>query len=198
MKFNTSRLNGKITLSTLKALIAAGDELFIRINSRFDGMTDGVEWVKDAAFVPAARKDYTNYDLGVSGVYVVGGSRNSFTRFEENGFIGMRVYNCCGSFVVAIRKTEPVAVPTSVVAAPIQAVQYSETVTAPEAPADAVTVKANTEKNGLEIRFNSRPPQTTLESLKAAGWRWSKFAACWWIKDSPSARGFASLFGSVA
>jgi hypothetical protein len=48
------------------------------------------------------------------------------------------------------------------------------------------------------LRFSSRPPQTMLESLKAAGWRWSKFAACWWIKDSPSARGFASLFGSVA
>ena len=109
MKFNISRLNGKITLATLKALIAAGDELFIRINSRFDGMTDGVECIKDAAFF-----------------------------------------------------------------------------------------KANTEKNGLEIRFNSRPPQTTLESLKSAGWRWSKFAACWWIKDSPSARGFATIFGSVA
>ena len=49
----------------------------------------------------------------------------------------------------------------------------------------------NTEKGGLELRFPAKPDVGTLEALKARGWRWSRFAGCWWVKASDEARAFA-------
>ena len=60
------------------------------------------------------------------------------------------------------------------------------------ASVEGVTVTENTEKGGLEIRFGSRPSSEVLDALKAGGWRWSKFAGCWWIKASETARTFAN------
>ena len=54
-----------------------------------------------------------------------------------------------------------------------------------------VTVTENDEKNGIEIRFPSKPSADILDSLKAAGWRWSRFSACWYAKRSDTARRFA-------
>ena len=57
-------------------------------------------------------------------------------------------------------------------------------------------ITENEEKNGTEIRFPSKPSAEVLETLKANGWRWSRFSACWYTKRSDAARQFAeSLLG---
>jgi predicted RNA methylase len=59
-------------------------------------------------------------------------------------------------------------------------------------------ITENEEKNGIEIRFPSKPSSEVLETLKANGWRWSRFSSCWYTKRSDVARQFAaSLFGSI-
>jgi len=62
---------------------------------------------------------------------------------------------------------------------------------APVATDGKATVTENTEKGGIEIRFPSKPEQAVIDSLKANGWRWSKFAACWYKKRSEEAQAFA-------
>lgn len=42
------------------------------------------------------------------------------------------------------------------------------------------TIRENTEKNGVEIIFNSRPDEEVLHLLKANGWRWSRFNQLWY------------------
>ena len=92
----------KITKTTLKSFIRknAGN-LHVKVRSRFDGMTDCVQSVEDT-FTPAEPAGHVEHTLGIAGVWLVGGSRNSFDAFEADGFRGITVYNCCGSFVVAV------------------------------------------------------------------------------------------------
>lgn len=45
--------------------------------------------------------------------------------------------------------------------------------------------KINTEKNGLEITFPEMPNKTTRETLKANGWRWSRFGGFWYNRNTP-------------
>lgn len=61
------------------------------------------------------------------------------------------------------------------------------------ASAPGVTLSENEEKDGLEIRFDSKPPAKVLEYLKAHGWRWSRFSGCWYIKRSEHARNVAQV-----
>jgi len=56
--------------------------------------------------------------------------------------------------------------------------------------ASGVEIRENAEKNGLEIRFPSKPAEAVLSSLKAHGWRWSRFSKCWYTKRSDRAREF--------
>ncbi len=53
------------------------------------------------------------------------------------------------------------------------------------------TVTENDEKNGIEVRFPARPADSVLTALKSAGWRWSRFAACWYNRRSEANRAFA-------
>lgn len=63
---------------------------------------------------------------------------------------------------------------------------------------DGVTVTENDEKNGIEIRFPSKPSAEVLDSLKANGWRWSRFSGCWYAMRTDRARKFAeSLTGNT-
>lgn len=66
--------------------------------------------------------------------------------------------------------------------------------TAPTLTPSGVTVTLNAERNGVEIRFPTRPEAAILEHLKAAGWRWSRFSSCWYQRDTPEARTFAERF----
>lgn len=96
----------KITKATLKAFIKRNvDNIYTKCCSDFNGMTDCVELVKD-------NFKKVNVDLDVlkgnheilKGVYLVGSSRDYFTIFDENGFYGIEVNNCCGNSIVAIKK----------------------------------------------------------------------------------------------
>lgn len=49
------------------------------------------------------------------------------------------------------------------------------------------TYTLNAEKNGIEITFDSKPAAAILETIKAAGYRWSRARRLWWAKQSPKA-----------
>lgn len=46
------------------------------------------------------------------------------------------------------------------------------------------TYKINDAKNGVEIYFDSCPAVSVRDSLKSAGWRWSKFSGCWYNRKT--------------
>lgn len=100
---NTSKLTHKITLATVKTFIKNNrPDLFIQVKSSFDGMTDMVESVS-GGFVPAKKdEDHTDSTLGIKGVWFVGQSRDHFSHYKEDTWEGIKVSNCCGSFILAI------------------------------------------------------------------------------------------------
>lgn len=69
---------------------------------------------------------------------------------------------------------------------------------APVPSVTAVTISDNAEKDGIEIRFPSKPRAEVLDSLKANGWRWSRFSECWYTKRTDEARRFAEALGGKA
>lgn len=56
---------------------------------------------------------------------------------------------------------------------------------------EGITVKLNEEKNGIEIYFPEKPNAAILDGLKANGWRWSRFNACWYHQQTAEALAFA-------
>lgn len=96
----------KITLATVKSFIRKNREsLLIMTKSHFDGMTDGIQQCSDREFSPALDSDNPcTENLGIHGVWLVGGSRNWFEAVETETHIGFHVCNCCGSFELAIAK----------------------------------------------------------------------------------------------
>jgi len=95
----------KITLATLKSFIRRNRaNLLVKVTSHFDGQIDGVRSHPNAEFRSAESAGHVENTLGISGVWVVGGSRNSFTSYEDAQHAGIRCYNCCGTFVVAVLK----------------------------------------------------------------------------------------------
>jgi hypothetical protein len=53
------------------------------------------------------------------------------------------------------------------------------------------TVTINEDKDGVEIRFPSKPRYAVRETLKASGWRWSGWSRCWYHRRTPDAEAFA-------
>lgn len=104
----------KPTLATLKAFIRKNhSNLMIRCDPSFDGMIDGTSYNHEAKFSPIKKLDRSHmafksaegsFDntLGISGVWLVGSSRDHITGYSKDGMFGYEVYNCCGSFVVAL------------------------------------------------------------------------------------------------
>ncbi len=99
--------NKKTTLATIKAFVrrnASG--LYVRTTSSFDGMTDCVQSVKgEFRKVESLEASHKSNTLGIQGAWFVGGSRDYFDAYDENGFKGYRVYNSCGSFILAVKST---------------------------------------------------------------------------------------------
>ena len=95
----------KITRATFKSFIRkAGDNLFTKQLSAFNGMVDGVECVKDS-FEKAIKVDGNlKNTLGYHDIWLVGGSRDYFTHYEDNNYIGIKYYNSCGSGIIAVEK----------------------------------------------------------------------------------------------
>jgi len=95
----------KITKATLKSFIKKNQgKLYISNKSSFDGMYDYVMPSGDNSFTLSMAAGYPNENnLGIQGVWLVGGSRNSFLEVTVGGFKGINVYNCCGEFTLAVR-----------------------------------------------------------------------------------------------
>lgn len=98
----------KITLTTFKSFMKKNaGKILINVGSKFDGMTDCVEQTGDNGFTPIKEADqgYRHQNnMGFYGIWLVFGSRDYFRPFETDDLIGIRCFNCCGSFTVAIAK----------------------------------------------------------------------------------------------
>lgn len=57
-----------------------------------------------------------------------------------------------------------------------------------------VTLSENPRRDGLELRFPRKPSDEILDTLKAAGWRWSRWNSCWYHRNIPENRTFAERF----
>lgn len=95
----------KITKATFKSFIRKNREnLLIKRTSSFDGMCDGVMPTGETEFIKAESEQYNlENTVGIHGVWLVGGSRDYFTAYEQNGIKGIHVYNCCGSFTIGVK-----------------------------------------------------------------------------------------------
>lgn len=118
----------KITRSTIKSFIKnnmKNEDLYIMRKSSFDGMTDCVQQLDNNGFVKAeVPKDNIYHrpvwddkgvrtfqeevvpgtndnNLGVNGLWLVGSSRDYFTPYEDETFVGFEISNCCGSSIIA-------------------------------------------------------------------------------------------------
>lgn len=91
-------------MATLKMFARKNENnLFSCEKSSFDGMVDCV-MDNDSGFSKSGFTTNTYYKSGIDGIYTVGSSRDYFTKFEDDNFIGIEVYNCCGKSILAIKK----------------------------------------------------------------------------------------------
>jgi len=96
-------MENKITRATVKSFIKKNfDGLYINVKSDFDGMTDGLE-TRHGGF-KKAESDDGEHCLGVKDAYFVGGKGEYFYEYEDDTMKGIRVSNCCGRFILAIKK----------------------------------------------------------------------------------------------
>lgn len=97
----------KITLATVKKFVRENyDNLYISSRSSFDGMTDCVQSSPDhlKEFHPIRKEEHSEPTLGIVGAWFVRGSRDWFEHYEDEQFIGIDVSNCCGHFILAVKK----------------------------------------------------------------------------------------------
>jgi len=96
----------KITAATFKAFVKRNSEnLFIRNLSDFDGNSDCIESVEDRSWRKTFITNSSFYEKsGVESVYMVGHGRDYFRLFEDKEFIGIHVFNSCGSCDLTIKK----------------------------------------------------------------------------------------------
>ena len=96
----------KITLSTVKAFIRKNTgNLYINVKSEFSGYSDSIESVK-SNFQPTTPAIHGSFSdtLGIKGAWFVGMSRDYFESYDDGHFSGIKVMNCCGSFILAVQK----------------------------------------------------------------------------------------------
>jgi hypothetical protein len=96
----------KITRATVKAFIKKNREnLYIRQDSRLDGMIDGIEML-NGGFEKAERDDRKYHELNtlrVKNLWLAGNSRDYFRFYADGKFTGIEYTNCCASGVLAIK-----------------------------------------------------------------------------------------------
>lgn len=97
----------KITRATIKSFVNKNkSSLYIKVKSDFNSMTDCVE-AQQGGFTKVKSDEWANqnekYTLGVRGLWLVGNSRDSFKPYNEEGFNGYEVSNCCGVSIIATR-----------------------------------------------------------------------------------------------
>jgi len=94
----------KITMATIKSFIRKNaGQIYIRNLRNFDGMVDGVRECDNKGWRLAGEGKFAENDHGVGGAWFVGRSGDYLQPLSESGFTGFHVYNCCGSFDIAVR-----------------------------------------------------------------------------------------------
>ncbi len=145
----------KITKATFKSFIKKNRaNLLVKVESSFNGMSDMVETVDDT-FEPAINTNqYDSNTCGISGIWLVGSSRDYFNTYEDDTYTGIHFNNCCGSGTIAIAKQQPVKEETTV-----KPVEEAEVVEAPEEvkPVEEVkeTEATKEEAKNYRITFGS-------------------------------------------
>jgi len=98
----------KITLATVKAFIRReykNGNLYIKQNSTFDGMVDCVMPIENSEWRKVTQIDENNKNsCGINGLWFVRNSRDYFTPYSDDNFIGYKIYNCCGTSVIGMRR----------------------------------------------------------------------------------------------
>jgi len=98
----TATKSGKITLATLKAFVKANTgNIYVNVESDFDGMTDCVESRNGGFEKREFKNEHIEQTLGYRGLWLVRGSRDYFQPYKDEHFTGIRVYNACGSSIIA-------------------------------------------------------------------------------------------------
>ena len=94
----------KTTKATIKSFVRKNNgNLFINVRYSFDGMVDGCTTRNDGFVKVESTTDHTDHTLGVVGAWLVNGSRDYFTPYNKNGYIGYEISNCCGNFILAVK-----------------------------------------------------------------------------------------------
>lgn len=94
----------KTTKSTIKSFIRKNiNDLFINVKSSYDGMIDGCSCYNDGFTKAVIDNANERNTLGIAGAWFVNSSRDYFQVYNENGFTGYSVSNCCGHFIIAIK-----------------------------------------------------------------------------------------------
>jgi len=95
----------KTTRATIKSFIKKefkNGNLYAKALSDFNGMVDMVEDVKDDFSKVESIDINKNNTLGINALWLVGQSRDSFENYADNNYIGYKIYNCCGSSIIAM------------------------------------------------------------------------------------------------
>lgn len=103
----TNSSGSKVTLSTIKSFIKRelkANNLYIQNKSDFDGMIDGIRQLEGGFRKTTATKEITVNNQGVEGAWFVGSSRDHFLPFADENYIGYKIGNCCGSFILAFHR----------------------------------------------------------------------------------------------
>jgi len=100
------KLSKKITAATVKAFAKRNSEkLYVKNESTFSGYSDMVEDIKNPVFLKTELTTKHLYQTsGIHGVYMVGQSRDSFKLYEDEVYIGISIWNCCGDCILTIKK----------------------------------------------------------------------------------------------
>ena len=98
----------KITRTTIKSFIKKNfDDLYISTRTRFNGMIDCVDAGADHSLHKGERDERERFhdtSLGIKNAYFVGNSRAYFQLYDLDGFKGYEIYNCVGSFILAVKE----------------------------------------------------------------------------------------------
>ena len=94
----------KTTKATIKSFARKNNgNLFINIKSSFDGMVDGCTSYNDGFVRAESTDDNIKNTMGIDGAWFVNNSRDYFSPYNENGYTGYEILNCCGKFILAVK-----------------------------------------------------------------------------------------------
>lgn len=162
----------------------------IKIEELTDYQNDVMAWYEFLLNNPEVIISYSNTDYFYN-VFV-----NNFNVSDEiREYLAVEVERVVKGFVIN-KPTQSTATETvKIDVVDVETVESKDEPQEAETTAtESVKVVYNTDKNGIELYFDGKPSQLTLELLKANGWRWARYNKCWYIKDTEKSRQFVATF----